>query len=189
MEVPQAISNLRLRMAFRGHAVDVLDCVETKADPAVYVVDDEDLKISRFADADVLAAGCFVGMNPAERDLHLFAIDNKFIKSPEGGVADCALFHADLFALIEFKSNAEGRTIESVVYTYEKAISQLEHTLEMFKAKLTAIGIDLLRATEIVCHVVVAPIFPRRNAMEMNYSLAFAMRNGVELSFESQREF
>ena len=115
MEVPQAISNLRLRMAFRGHAVDVLDCVDTKADPAVYVVDDEVQKISRFADADALPAGCFIGVNPAERDLHLFAIDNKFVKSPEGGVADCALFHADLFALIEFKSNAEGRTVGTYV--------------------------------------------------------------------------
>ncbi len=189
MEVPQAISNLRLRMAFRGHAVDVLDCVETKSEPTVYVVDDDELKISRFADAGALLTGCFVGVNPDERDLHLFAIDNKFVKSPEGGVADCALFHADLFALIEFKSNAEGRTTESVVYTYEKAISQLERTLDMFRTKLNAIGTDLLKATETVCHVVVAPTFPRSSAMEMNYSLGFAMRNGVELSFESQREF
>lgn len=189
MEVPKAISNLRLRMAFRGHAVDVLDCVETKSEEVVYVVDDDELKVSRFADAEALLSGCFVGVNPAERDLHLLSIDNKLVKSPAGGIADCALFHADLFALIEFKSNAEGNSLESVVYTYEKAISQLEHTLNIFRAKLTAIGIDFLRATEIVCHVVVAPIFPRRSAMEMNYSLAFAMRNGVELSFDNQRSF
>lgn len=189
MAVPQAISNLQLRRAFRGYAAELMDCVETRSDAVVYVIDDNDRGISCFAGAEAAVSGCFIGLNPANHELHLLSIDNGLFKSPEGGVADCALIHADLFAFVEFKSNAEGKTQDSVTYTYEKAISQLEHTLEMFNAKLADIGLDFRKAVEVVCHIIVSPIFPRQSAMEMNYCMRFAIDNGVQLSFDNQRIF
>ena len=35
MAVPQAISNLQLRRAFRGYAAELMDCVETRSDAVV----------------------------------------------------------------------------------------------------------------------------------------------------------
>ena len=52
MAVPQAISNLQLRRAFRGYAAELMDCVETRSDAVVYVIDDNDRGISCFAGAE-----------------------------------------------------------------------------------------------------------------------------------------
>ncbi len=85
MAVPQAISNLQLRRAFRGYAAELMDCVETRSDAVVYVIDDNDRGISCFAGAEAAVSGCFIGLNPANHELHLLSIDNGLFKSPEGG--------------------------------------------------------------------------------------------------------
>lgn len=58
MDVPDAIRNLRLCSAFKGHAVDVMDCVDSRNDMQLRVVDDNAVCVSRFAGADE-TADCF----------------------------------------------------------------------------------------------------------------------------------
>lgn len=183
------IKNLRLVKAMKGFAADLLSCIEVRDASEVYVVDDDEAHYSRFATENDDLSKCFCGQNPRCRNLHLLAIDNKLVSGLTGGIADCALFHSDTFALIEFKTNAEGSTPESIRYTYDKAISQIKNTVGILSERLASVKIDFLDYIEVCAHVVVAQKFPRHSAMEQNYAAQFANDMFIELYFDNSREF
>ena len=188
MDVPDAIRNLRLCSAFKGHAVDVMDCVDSRNDTQLRVVDDNAACVSRFAGADE-TADCFFADNHAGRLVHLLAIDHKLLSNIPGGVADCAVLHEDRFCIVEFKLNAEGNSVEAVNYTYDKAVSQIENTLAIFERKIREAGVDFYTATEVVCNVVVAEKFPRASATEQHLLVQFADAHQLDLSFDNRRDF
>lgn len=184
--IPQAIQQLRLCSAFKGYATPIMDCISTTMDREFYIIDGEG-HISKFIDsADDKS---FRGINPQREKVCLLAIDHKLIDNHKGGIADCALFHTNLFCFIEFKANAEGNSLHSVTQTYEEAISQIESTVALFKQNLEKVHIDFAATIEIVCHVVVSAKFPRNIAMEQNYSIDFTNRTGLELCFNGSQIF
>ncbi|MDE5882880.1 MAG: hypothetical protein K2H60_14255 [Muribaculaceae bacterium] len=183
-QVPKAISNLRLRKAFKDLAVDIMDCITRSDSDPVYVVDDDIEKISRFATKEEVEPGGFTAYNPHYIDLYLLAIDHKLLDSIPGGIADCALFSTAKFSFIEFKTHAEGRTLHSVEETYQGAINQIENTIRIFERHLVSVKIDFLEQVEVIPHIVVSPKFPRSSVMEQQYMVEFFDRNQLELSFE-----
>ncbi len=188
MDVPDAIRNLRLCSAFKGHAVGVMGCVDSRNDTQLRVVDDNAACVSRFAGADE-TADCFFADNPAGRLIHLLAIDHKLLDGVPGGVADCAVLHEGQFCFVEFKLNAKGNSGKAVEDTYNKAVSQIENTLEIFDRNIRNAGIDMYAVTNVVCNVVVAEKFPRASATESNLIVKFADDHALDLSFDNRREF
>lgn len=187
--IPEEISNLRLIGAFKGLAVDVMDCIVESDANAIYVVDDDMTKSSRLASSQEVEAGGFTAHNPERKRLHLLSIDNKLMSNVAGGIADCALFSKEIFSLLEFKTNAEGHSQASIDETYEGAIRQIRNTLEIFTERLRHVGIDFTTRIDVTPHIVVSPKFPRSNAMEQNYMVEFFDTTGVELSFEDSQVF
>lgn len=187
--IPVAIKNLRLIGAFRGLAVKIMDCITSSEGDPLYVVDDDVAKFSRFARVDEIEDGGFTAYNPDAKTLHLLSIDNRLMCNVEGGIADGALFSTDDFTLIEFKTNAEGRTDKSIEDTYDGAIRQIKNTVRIFNDRLKSVGIDFLNQITVTPHIVVSPKFPRSSAREQNYMLDFFESMGLELSFEDSRIF
>lgn len=187
MMIPDAVRQLHLCSAFKGYAIRLMDCVTFSNDVIVYVKDNDSTHISEFTNAKVYK-DVFVANNPQQTNICLLSIDHKLINNHPGGIADCAVFNTDIFCFVEFKTNAGGRSLESVDKTYESAISQIENTLMLFMDKINAAHADL-GVVDVMCHIVVAPKFPRNSSMEQNYMVAFATKWKIELSFENNRSF
>lgn len=99
------------------------------------------------------------------------------------------MFNTNTFAIIEFKTNALGKSQKSVEDTYEKAINQLKNTIRIFSDRLNKVGIDFISHINITPHIVIANRFPRRTATEQNYALKFVNELYIELSFENSCSF
>lgn len=188
-DIPREVSALRLVSAFRDLAVNVMDCIATSDADPVYVVDDDETKSSRLADAREVGTGGFTARNPGGKTLCLLSIDNKLMSNVAGGIADCAVFSSDNFSFVEFKTNAEGRSRQSVDDTYEGAIRQIVHTLGIFRERLQRVGIDFDNHIEITPHVVVSHRFPRSSQQEQNLMISFFETTGLPLSFDDYHEF
>ena len=187
--IPEAIRQLHLCTAFKGYAVPLMDCISCSDDIVVYVRDNDETRISELTDFTD-NENVFIGNNPQRTNICLLSIDHKLIGNHPGGIADCAVFNTDIFCFVEFKTNAEGRSLASVEKTYQSAIQQIENTLELFKNEIKAAHANLYQAVkEVVCHIVVASKFPRNLAMEQNYMVAFAQKWKLELSFENNQSF
>lgn len=188
MTPPEAIRQLHLCSAFKGYATPVMNCVSCTDEQMVYVRDNDVTGISELT-SDNSRENAFVGYNPKGMHIYLLSIDHKLIDQHPGGIADCAVFNTDIFCFVEFKTNAKGRTLNSVEKTYETAIAQIENTIRLFVDKIKTANADLYKTVDVVCHVVVASKFPRNLAMEQNYMVAFAKKWKTELSFENYQYF
>ena len=188
MTLPEAVRQLHLCSAFKGYAAHVMDCVSCSEDHIVFVRDNDETHISELV-YDHMDENVFVGYNPKGTNICVLSIDHKLINNHSGGIADCAVFNTDIFCFVEFKTNAEGRSLDSVEKTYESAISQIENTIQLFVSKIKVAHADLYQIVDVVCHVVVASKFPRNLAMEQNYMVAFAAKWKTELSFENFQYF
>lgn len=187
--IPEAVKNLHLCTAFKGYAVHLMNCISCTDDAIVYVRDNDDTHISELTDIPAIE-NVFIGNNPLRTNICLLSIDHKLVNNHSGGIADCAVFNTNIFCFVEFKTNAEGRSLESVEKTYQSAILQIENTLRLFVEKIKNAHADLYKDVEdIVCHIVVASKFPRDLAMEQNYMVAFAEKWKLELSFENHHSF
>jgi hypothetical protein len=188
--VDKAIQQLHLCSAFKGYHADFMNCIETSEETHLYIVDNDENHRSEFIAQEDPDEKHFHAINKENKKIFLLSIDNALIKNHKGGIADCALFDTDLFCFIEFKSNAKCPEIEIVKGNYEKAISQLQSTLDLFKTEIKKAHADLLATVEkVVCHIVVSAKFPRASSMEQNYSIQFAEKNHLELCFDSYQEF
>lgn len=187
--LPQAISQLKLRYAFRQYNPSIISCIESTTDKQTMVIDDEELFYSRFTHQEEQQYRCAIVNNVEGHEIYLLAIDNKFISNHPGGIADCALFDESLFNFVEFKTNAEGHTTAQVEKTYRDAIWQIQNTYELFKTKLSAVGVAFDSVLSIQCYVVVSNLFPRQSAIEQQLQLEFAQSTHLELSFENVIDF
>ena len=189
MMIPEAVKQLHLCSAFKGFATDVMDCISCSNNTIVYVRDNDETRISELTE-EIESENVFIGYNPQQTNICLLSIDHQLIDNHPGGIADCAVFNKEIFCFVEFKTNAEGRSLESVEKTYLSAISQIENTLLLFVDKIKAAHADLYKVVDdVVCHIVVASKFPRNSAMEQNYMVTFATKWRIELSFESYHSF
>lgn len=186
MNVPQAVKNLKLCQAFKGHNPNIADCIEEISDNAFYIEDNEQVKYTIKVQVPTNCKVCKV-LNPQKGIAILLPIDNKFIKICQGGIADAAVFNEQDFHFVEFKTNAEGNNDNSVKSTYSKAMSQLKKTLTLFENNIKSIGIDFRNQVDIECNIIVSESFPRNNAIEMTNAMQFAEEtNGIPLNFENE---
>lgn len=187
--IPQAISQLKLRYAFRGYDKDIISCISTTAEKQVMIIDDEELFYSHFTNQEEQQYRCVIVNNVEGHEIYLLAIDNKFISIHPGGIADCALFDESLFNFVEFKTNAEGRTTARVEETYRNAMGQIENTYRLFKTKLSEVGVNFDKIVNIQCYIIVSSRFPRESAIEQQLQVEFAQSLHLDLSFENVIEF
>lgn len=189
MMIPEAVKQLHLCSAFKGYATNVMDCISCSHNTVVYVRDNDETRISELTE-ETESENVFIGYNPKQTNICLLSIDHQLIDNHPGGIADCAVFNKDIFCFVEFKTNAEGRSLASVEKTYLSAISQIENTLRLFVDKMNSAHADLYSVVgDVVCHIAVASKFPRNLAMEQNYIVSFATKWRIELSFENYHSF
>lgn len=187
--MPQAISQLKLRYAFRQYNPSILTCIESTTEANIMVIDDEEQFFSHFTNQESDQYRCAIVNNVEGHEIYLLAIDNKFISNYPGGIADCALFDESIFNFVEFKTNAEGHTTAQVEETYRNAMSQIENTYQLFKTRLSEVAIDFNTVVDVQCYIVVSNNFPRELAIEQQLQVEFAQSNHLELSFENTIDF
>lgn len=174
----QAIDRIKLDEAFATETYSPFnDCWTVSMDSELMVIDDDDLKISRFTNDPEDAQKALMVVNEKNRQIILLSIDNKLIKEHQGGICDCALFDDKQFRFVEFKTNAYGNSTEQVRETFDKATSQLKETIHVFKDRLQKVDIQFEDAVALSCHVVVSQRFPKSRAIKQEYQINFANEN------------
>lgn len=186
-QIPIAISQLKLRFAFRGYNPSVLQCIDNTKEQEIMVVDDEQTHVSHFTQDENQRLRCVLVKNASQKEFYLLAIDNCFISNRPGGIADCALFDEKQFNFVEFKTNAMGNSIPQIEYTYRDALGQLDTTYTLFRNKINAAGVNFDHVVEVRCFITVANHFPRQSAIEQNIVKEAAdSDNHLDLSFEPE---
>lgn len=184
VQLPPAVSRLRLGSAFRGYAVPLHDCISLTSDQRILLVDDGVTQISNNPLDERRACVVF---NPNSHQLVVLSIDHKLIDQREGGMADGAVFNTNKFAFVEFKDQAEGNSNFAIAQTYEKASSQLHQAVELFKSLTAEVSIDFLKMVVVECHIIVDEMFPVAKTIQQDKATEFAINNpGLELSFERE---
>lgn len=185
MSIPQSVRNLKLCYAFKGYKQKVEDCITVTTATEFFIEDSSESKCTMIVEHASEDKKCKV-INLSSSEAVLLAIDNRLISNRE--IADAAVFNTGDFHFIEFKTNAEGNSDKAVSDTYDKAISQLKSTMDLFEANLSAVGIDFKNKMNIGCHIVVAETFPRNNAVEITKAMDFASKTLVPLNFDNEIE-
>ena len=149
-----AIDRLRLDEAFLTNVhCPFSDCWTVRMDTELLLVDDDEYKFSRFSNDEEDRPKALIVINTEHKQIVLLSIDNKLICGHVGGIADCALLDESKFHFVEFKTNAYGNSDESIRDTFEKAISQLVETINVFRSRLNAIGVCMEELVDLSCHV------------------------------------
>lgn len=183
----EAIDRLHLPEAFACYVHRPFDqCWTVRADSRLLVIDDDVDKVSRFSDDENDSRCALAIVNSENEQIVLLSIDNKLLANIEGGIADCAVFDACKFYLVEFKTNAYGNSVEAVCDTFDGAVGQLEHTLDLFTKRLERVDVTFTKAVEVSCRIVVSESFPKSKAMKQNYRMAFFDQTGIELDFANK---
>lgn len=186
-QIPAAISQLKLRFAFRGYNPPILQCIDGTSEQEIMVVDDEQTHISHFTVDENQRIRCILVKNENQKEFYLLAIDNSFISNCPGGVVDCAIFDECQFNFVEFKTNAKGNSTLQIEYTYRDALRQLDTTYTLFRNKIIAVGVNFDRVVDVHCFITVANHFPRQSAIEQNIMKEAAdSDNHLDLSFEPE---
>ena len=185
MAIPQSLQNLKLCYAFKGYKQKVEDCISVTTETEFFIEDNIESKCTVIVENPTDDKICKV-INISSSEAVLLAIDNKLISNRE--IADGALFNMDDFHFIEFKTNAEGNSNKAVSDTYDKAISQLKSTIDLFETKLSTVGLDFRNLINISCHIIVAETFPRNNAVEITKAMDFADKTLIPLNFDNEIE-
>lgn len=58
MNVPQAVKNLKLCQAFKGHNPDIITCIEQIKDKEFYIEDDEKDKVTKRVNQSTPGKSC-----------------------------------------------------------------------------------------------------------------------------------
>lgn len=183
----EAIDRLHLPEAFATHVHRPFDqCWTVRADSRLLVIDDDVEKVSRFSDNEEEVRRALAIVNSENEQIVLLSIDNKLLANIEGGIADCAVFDTCKFYLVEFKTNAYGNSDEAVRDTFDGAVGQLAHTLELFAERLEKVDVTFTKTIEVSCRIVVSESFPKSKAMKQSYRVAFFDQTGIELDFANK---
>ena len=182
----EAIDSLQFAEAFQQSHKPFDECWSVRMDSGLLVVDDDDTHATRFSDNPDDVGRALMVINGENKEIVLLSIDNMLVASRQGGITDGALFDAEQFHFIEFKTNALGNSEQAVFDTFDKAVGQLRETIKVFVEKLEPQGVNLKDVRQLYCHVIVSERFPRSRATRQNYSLQFLDETGIELSFSNK---
>lgn len=184
-----AIDRLRLDEAFTEKMLHRAfnECWTVKCDETLFVVDDEETRISSFgSDSDDMEKALLV-FNENKREIVLLSVDNQLLKGVEGGLADCALFDDHQFRFVEFKTNAEGKNEKAIRKTLDKASHQLKNTIRIFNDSLKSVDIVFEDAITLSCHIVLSKSFPSSPSVMQDFQIEFMLETGgTMLEFSSE---
>lgn len=186
MNTPEAVKNLKLKWAFKG-VTSALEQYYTVVYDKEFFIEDDTTCSKRTIVVQTPSQNKYCKVsNEKGTEAVVLAIDNALIPHHKGGIADGAVFNTNDFHFVEFKTNAQGNSVKAVEEIYQKAMQQLKSTIDLFQKQLQKANIEFTETINVECHMVVAMNFPRHNAAEMTYALAFATEtNGIPLSFEN----
>lgn len=186
MNTPEAVKNLKLKWAFKG-VTSALEQYYTVVYDKEFFIEDDTTCSKRTIVVQTPSQNKYCKVsNEKGTEAVVLAIDNALIPHHKGGIADGAVFNTNDFHFVEFKTNAQGNSVKAVEEIYQKAMQQLKSTIDLFQKQLQKANIEFTETINVECHMIVAMNFPRHNAAEMTYALAFATdTKGIPLSFEN----
>lgn len=186
MNTPEAVKNLKLKWAFKG-VTSALEQYYTVVYDKEFFIEDDTTCSKRTIVVQTPSQNKYCKVsNEKGTEAVVLAIDNALIPHHKGGIADGAVFNTNDFHFVEFKTNAQGNSVKAVEEIYQKAMQQLKSTIDLFQKQLQKANIEFTETINVECHMVIAMNFPRHNAAEMTYALAFATdTKGIPLSFEN----
>lgn len=190
--IPLYIQDLSFDTALAPYCSHVDRCIIT-SNKDEHVVDLEVQKKSVFVTPAIgqleeRAGKYFEVNNPVNKDFSLLQIDHGLINTTATKKCDCAVVDDKICAFIEFKTNATSMKTSTIKANYNKALSQLSITIDIFRKGLIASGknLDVLRNVE--AYVCFKKGYPRRTASEGTFRVKFAKQNRCALYFEPRIE-
>ena len=102
---------------------------------------------------------------------------------------DCAIFAENVFCLVEFKTDSEGKSEGSKEAIINHAQNQIISTYKLIENKIKIKGIDFAEKVTVEGHICLSKRYPRKSSEEMNMQALFAKENGFGLYFDGIKEF
>lgn len=190
---PTSITQLRLLSSFKGYAVKVEDCLTIHSDEEFYAFDYKPLKYSTCSidiPLELLSnKEYFTIKNSTKKDIVFWSIDGKFITKSQTQKCDCAIFDENIFCLVEFKTDSEGKSDESKEAIINHAKNQIISTYKLIEKEIKTKGIDFAEKVTIEGHICLSKRYPRKSSEEMSMQVLFAKENGFGLYFDGVKEF
>lgn len=190
---PTAITQLRLLSSFEGYAVKVEDCLTILSDEEFYAFDNKSLGYSTCSidiPIELLPKHeYFTTKNSSKKEIVFWSIDGKFITKSRTQKCDCAIFDENVFCLVEFKTDSEGKSEESKEAIINHAKNQIVSTYKLIEKKIKTKGIDFTEEVTVEGHICLSKRYPRKSSEEMSMQALFAKENGFGLYFDGIKEF
>lgn len=190
---PDSVTQLRLLSSFAGFAVRLADCLITLSDEEFYAFDDKTQGYS-ICSKEIppeleLNQEYFTIKNSSKKDIVFWCIDGKFITKSQMQKCDCAIFDENVFCLVEFKTDSEGKSNETKEEIIKHAQNQIVNTHKLISDKVKIKGIDFSQKVTVEGHICLSKRYPRKSSEEMSLQTLFAEKNGFGLYFDGIKEF
>lgn len=190
---PNSVTQLRLLSSFAGFAVKLGDCLIILSDEESYAFDDKVLGYS-ICSKDIpqeleLNQEYFTIKNSTKKNIAFWSIDGKFITKSQMQKCDCAIFDENVFCLVEFKTDSEGKSNETKEEIIKHAQNQIISTHKLITEKIKMKGIDFSQKVTVEGHICLSKRYPRKSSEEMSLQALFAEKNGFGLYFDGIKEF
>ena len=92
--------------------------------------------------------------------------------------------------VIEFKANAESGCHKTISKRYDKAIEQLQTTINIFNQHYSVQNTDVTTLRNVEAYICFRQGYPKFTSMQMNYKAKFTQQNhGIPLSFATTKIF
>ena len=137
---PKSVTQLRLLSSFKGFAVSFADCLTILSDEEFYAFDDKTQGFS-ICSKDIpqeleLNQEYFTIKNSTKKEIVFWSIDGKFITKSQMQKCDCAIFDENVFCLVEFKTDSEGKSDKTKEETIKNAQIQIVNIYKLIKEKI-----------------------------------------------------
>ena len=127
----------------------------------------------------------FIVKNQNHKDIFLWHIDGVLFK--KNSKCDCALLTDKDMNFVEFKSNAENNSKESIQYNYQKSSDQLLLTLKEITGRCKSVGVELTNIVKVEAFAVFNRSVPRNDALRKKISAKFLKDSeGIKLVFDNK---
>lgn len=126
--------------------------------------------------------------NPSAKPYALLQIDKGLIQHRNTKKCDCAIANDTNICFIEFKANAESGCHKTISKIYDKAIEQLQTTINIFNQHYSVQNTDVTTLRNVEAYICFRQGYPKFTSMQMNYKAKFTQQNhGIPLSFATTK--
>jgi hypothetical protein len=136
----------RLDHVFRGRRVRPSVCISPHDTPAFCIEDDKVSERCRvvIADEEDKQQRYFEVMNEQQQVIYLWAVDGCFLSSTQGRRCDGIIFNETDFCFLEFKLNAHGTSLKTILDNRKEAVAQIKATKRFLDSAFSQNGYDYL---------------------------------------------